>query len=187
MSTKLFVKNSVTIPALESVRSAARQSDDYWLWGGDNMLPEALALLSRRATTHRRIINDKADYISGKGFAFDENNAALQYITSQANGSGESLRNVMNRVAFDKALFGNAFLEVVTDASHSFLSFYHQDASKCRIARDSKHVILHHDWRHYKASEASQLPIYPLFEEYADGTLRSISHYKDYEPMFSHY
>jgi hypothetical protein len=31
------------------------------------------------------------------------------------------------------------------------------------------------------------LPLYPLFEKQEDGTLRSIVHYKDYEPMFNHY
>ena len=28
--------------------------------------------MARRSVTHRRIINDKADYISGKGFSCDE-------------------------------------------------------------------------------------------------------------------
>jgi hypothetical protein len=45
---------------------------DFWRWGDDNMFPAHLALMSRRSTTHRRIINDKADYISGKGFSLDE-------------------------------------------------------------------------------------------------------------------
>ena len=40
----------------------------YWRWGDDNLFPNALALMARRSTTHRRIINDKADYVSGKGF-----------------------------------------------------------------------------------------------------------------------
>ena len=48
------------------------QSDRFWRWGDDNLFPAALALMSRRSTTHRRIINDKADYISGKGFSCDE-------------------------------------------------------------------------------------------------------------------
>ena len=48
------------------------QSEKFWRWGDDNMMPYALSLMSRRSTTHRRIINDKADYIAGKGFSFDE-------------------------------------------------------------------------------------------------------------------
>ena len=47
------------------------QSDRFWRWGDDNLFPAALALMSRRSTTHRRIINDKADYISGKGVVCD--------------------------------------------------------------------------------------------------------------------
>ena len=43
--------------------SAARGK--VWSWGDDNMLPYALSLLARRSVAHRRIINDKADYIAG--------------------------------------------------------------------------------------------------------------------------
>ncbi|MEG2613232.1 MAG: phage portal protein, partial [Alistipes sp.] len=36
-------------------------------------------------------------------------------------------------------------------------------------------------------TQARTLPLYPLFEEQPDGTLRTMIHYKDYEPMFEHY
>ena len=163
------------------------ESKEFWRWGSDNNLPEALATLSRRSTAHRRIINDKADYISGKGFNYDVSVPLLENIVRRANGDGESLRQVLNKLAFDKSLFGNAFLEFVTDENHSFLSLYHQDATRCRIAKDSQHILLHHDWRHFRASEAVALPLYPKFEKQSDGTLRSIIHYKDYEPSFEHY
>ena len=163
------------------------QSDKFWRWGDDNMMPYALSLMSRRSTTHRRIINDKADYIAGKGFSFDEQQPLLSQIVKQANGAGDSLREVICRLAFDKALMGNAFLEVVTDEEHSFLALYHQDASRCRVARDSKHIIMHHDWSAFKQEEAVTLPLYPTFERQEDGSLRSIIHYKEYEPMFTHY
>ena len=78
-------------------------------------------------------------------------------------------------------------MEVVTDAQKSFLSLYHVDASTCRLARDEERVVMHHDWSQFRASEAVSLPLYPNFEEQADGTLRAVVHYKDYEPMFSHY
>ena len=162
-------------------------SDKFWRWGDDNLFPYARALMSRRSTTHRRIINDKADYISGKGFSCDASQRTLVEFIERVNGDGESLRQVMNKLAFDKSLFGNAFMEIVTDAGHTFLSLYHQDASRCRVARDSAHIVLHHDWRRFRADEARQLPLYPVFEDAGDGTLRSIVHYKDYEPMYSHY
>ena len=163
------------------------ESKEFWRWGLDNNLPEALALLSRRSTAHRRILNDKADYISGKGFNYDCSISLLGNIVERVNGEGESLRQVLNKLAFDKSLFGNAFLEVVTDEKHSFLALYHQDATRCRVAKGSDHIILHHDWSHFRASEACALSLYPRFERHSDGSLRSIIHYKDYEPMFHHY
>ncbi len=172
---------------LYSLSANKVESKDFWRWGTDNNMPEALALLSRRSTAHRRIINDKADYISGKGFNYDTTIPLLGNIVNRANGEGESLRQVLNKLAFDKSLFGNAFLEVVTDEKHTFLSLYHQDATRCRVAKDSQHILLHHDWSHFRASEALSLPLYPQFEKQSDGTLRSIVHYKDYEPMFEHY
>ena len=172
---------------LYALSASKVESKEFWRWGSDNNLPEALALLSRRSTAHRRIINDKADYISGKGFNYDATIPLLDNIVKRANGDGESLRQVLNKLAFDKSLFGNAFLEVVTDESHSFISLYHQDATQCRVAKDSQHILLHHDWSHFRASEAVSLPLYPKFEKQKDGSLRSIIHYKDYEPMFRHY
>lgn len=164
------------------------QSDKFWRWGDDNLFPNALALMARRSVTHRRIINDKADYISGKGFSCDEGHEPLlAAFIRRVNGDGESLRQVLNKLAFDKALFGNAFLEIVTDVEHSFLAFHHQDASRCRVARDSAHILLHHDWAAFNAAEARTLPLYPAFERQEDGTLRAMIHYKDYEPMFEHY
>lgn len=77
------------------LRVAGRSAADsklYWRWGDDNLFPNALALMSRRSTTHRRIINDKADYISGKGFSFDENVSVLAQIVECANDEGETLR-----------------------------------------------------------------------------------------------
>ncbi len=160
---------------------------EVWKWGDDNLFPLALAALARRSAIHRRILNDKADYISGKGFAFDKSRAKLTEMVDCANGSGESLRMVLNKLAMDKVLFGNAFLEVVSDPGESFLSLFHQDASRCRVGRDGKHIVMHHNWSRFKKSEAVQLPLFPDFEKAADGTIRSVIHYKEYEPGFSHY
>lgn len=185
--TRIAATRNHTEPLLGSVSSGRLPGDKVWLWGDDNMLPYALSLMARRSVIHRRIINDKADYIAGKGIAYDESVQLLGDIVKCANGSGESLRSIIARLALDEAMFGNSFLEVVTDAAHSFLTFYHIDASTCRLSRDTQHVVMHHDWRNYRQTEACTLPLYPNFEEQDDGTLRSVVHYKDYEPMFSHY
>ncbi|MBP3355811.1 MAG: phage portal protein [Rikenellaceae bacterium] len=179
------VADAAPRPLPASVRPTARQQ--VWRWGDDNLFPYALALMSRRSTTHRRIINDKADYISGKGFVFDPGNAVLALLVERANGEGETLRQVINKLALDKALFGNAFLEVVTDPERSFAAFYHQDASRCRVGRAGKGIVMHHDWRNFDADSARRVPLYPDFAPGEDGCLHAMIHYKDYEPMYEHY
>lgn len=188
MSNKSKVCGAVaSAPDPYSYRSAKVENDQFWRWGSDNRLPLLLSAVSRCSTTHRRIINDKADYISGKGFTYDSSIPLLGRFVESVNGFNESLRQLINKVAFDKALFGNAFVEIVTNADHSFLSLYHQDAVRCRVAKDSQHILMHHNWEQFKSSEAISLPLYPHFEQQSDGTLRSIIHYKDYEPGFNHY
>lgn len=188
IATRIVAPENRTEPLVGSGAAGGTTAvDKVWRWGGDNMLPMALSLLARRSVAHRRIINDKADYIAGKGFTCADSEPLLRYMVDNANGSGETLRAVIARIARDEALFGNAFMEVVTDASHSFLALYHIDASQCRVAHDSQHVVLHHDWSSFRMTQARVLPLYPRFERCDDGTLRSVVHYKEYEPMFSHY
>ena len=158
MSKKIATRVVATSNRSESLLGsegggASQTCDKVWRWGSDNMLPYALSLLARRSVAHRRILNDKADYVAGKGLVYDDN-PLLHHIATSANGSGESLRSVIARLALDEAMFGNAFLEVVTNEQKSLLSFYHIDASKCRIANDSKHVVIHHDWRNFSAKDA---------------------------------
>lgn len=158
-----------------------------WSWGADNLFPAALTALSQSSTIHRRILNDKADYIAGRGFGVAEDAVRLQFMLNNINGNGETLRSVLQRVAFDKCLFGNAFIEIVTDQRHSFVSLYHQDASKCRLSGDNQSIVLHHDWSKFKKNETQQIALYPTLQQMSDGTLRSMIHYKDYEPMTENY
>ncbi len=174
-------------PLLGSGMAAPGAVEKVWNWGDNNMLPCALSLIARNSVAHRRIINNKADYIAGKGVTCDESLGMVRQLIARANGTGESLRSVIARLALDESMFGNAFMEVVTDADRSFLSLYHVDASKCRLARDNRSVVMHHDWAMFRSSEAVSLPLYPDFEQQPDGTCRAMVHYKNYEPMFSHY
>ncbi len=186
ITQRVFVARNTAQPLI-SAASPAGAAKEFWRWGDDNLFPAALSAISRTSVTHRRILNDKADYISGNGFSADSAIPALTDFAAVANGDGESLRRVISKLSHDKMLFGNAFLEVVTDPSGSFLSLYHQDATRCRLSREGSHVILHHDWSRYRPDQAARLPLYPAFEASGDGCLRSVIHYKDYEPAFSHY
>lgn len=177
----IFAKNAATAPM--SSASSARTIKEVWRWGDDNLLPVALSSLSRASVTHRRILIDKADYISGRGFKCDE--PIVSDFVTCCNPINQSLRSIVQRLAFDKCLLGNALLEVAVRDGQ--IALWHQDASRGRLAKDRQHIVLHHDWAKFKVEESRSLPIFPLFEEQADGTMRTLIHYKDYEPMFENY
>ena len=89
MKTKTETNRSpLGFPSGSFPERPARRETGYWRWGSDNLFPNALAAMSRLSTTHRRIINDKADYISGKGFVCDRENPALIGLVERANGCG---------------------------------------------------------------------------------------------------
>ena len=164
-------------------------SGDWWRFGSDNLFPQAVALLNRKSTVHRGILNSKTKYIAGKKIVCDEKDIRLSAWLKDCNANRETLRDVIAKVVFDKLAFGNAYIELVTNGRGSFLNIYHQDATKARLARDGNSVYLFHDWRKAltEKTEMKRIPIYPTFEDTGDGYLRSIIHIKEYEPEFENY
>ena len=177
------IKNSITDDAF--VLASTVTSKDFWRFGKDNLLPYSLAFMARSVPTHRRIINDKTSYTLGQGFTCDEKNKDLLAIIERANRN-ESLYNVMDNVLLDYNMGGNAYIEVITNARKSFMVFYHQDFTKCRLNKEKNGVILNSDWIYNNKSKWEELPLFPQFK-FKDGFMRSIIHIKDYEPMFQNY
>ena len=185
-SKKKGVKIANSIPiGSDILRPASSASNGkIWTWGADNLFPQRLGLLARSNSIHRGIMKSKADYIAGRGFAFDDKNTALQRIVERANGE-QSLAEVLKRAIYDKVLTGNGFLEVVI--AYGQVLFFHQDATRCRAVKNSGHIVISKDWANHLTQYDVTLPLYPAFELQKDKTMRSIIQLKDYEPMFQHY
>lgn len=183
----LAIINAANPTDLFPIRKDSNVSD-LWTWGADNLFPWYLEKLARRNAVHRGIINSKADYISGRGFTYDDTNPALDRFVRRCNGT-QSLREVMERIVYDRVLTGNFFLEIAIKGSDVLL--FHQDATRCRLSQpdkdgDSK-VVISLDWKSHNAAYDKTLPIFPKFEKDMDGVMRSCLHYADYEPSFLHY
>lgn len=161
----------------------------WYLFGSDNLFPQALAALNRRSPTHRGIINFMVIYIAGDRF-FTEDKELEKYL-KLVNNENESLKKVYKKLVLDKRGQGNAYLELVTDNNRSFLNIFHKDATKCRVSRKPEnHIMLHPDWSKVEQSmdKIIEIPIYPEFSKIKDSNnLHSIYHFKKYEPEFQHY
>ena len=139
--TRIAATRNHTEPMFGSAVGCKLLHDKVWLWGDDNMLPNVLSLMARRSVTHRRIINDKADYIAGKGIAFSESIPLLGDIVGRANGSGETLRRVIARLALDEAMFGNAFLEIVTDEKEATGTMVQYDSLRVEYPKTADNIF----------------------------------------------
>ncbi len=158
-------------------------------FGDNNLFPNALAMLNRRGSTHRAIQFYKSIFTIGNGFRADDNIQVLQDLIKMVNGDMESMRKMYKKLIRDFNGFGNSYMEVVTDSNRSFLSLFHRDATKIRLAKNIDAIIIHPNWRRYRGHQGLQtvIPLYPEFEESDDGMLHSIVHFKEYEPEFVHY
>lgn len=180
------VANSVPIAGDVFKPATSANNGKVWTWGADNLFPQRLGLLARSNSIHRGIMKSKADYIAGRGFAYDDKNIALQRVVTRANGQ-QSLAEVMHRAIYDKVMTGNGFIEVVI--AYGNIVFFHQDSTRCRVVKadSDTHIVISKDWASHQPEYDVTLPIFPNFELQKDKTMRSIIHLKDYEPMFMHY
>lgn len=164
---------------------------DWVVFGSDNLFPQAIAYLNRKAAVHRGIINNKTTYITGKGFICDEKEKELFDLLINCNSEGESLRKVYKRKVYDKQSYGNGWLELVTDRKRTFLNFYHHDATKCRVGKNKLkgYAVLHPNWSNVNNSKnkLKAIPFYPNFEKGEDGNLHAMIQIKDYESEFVTY
>lgn len=185
---KYDVRNAAPAPNFSLLEGVNDYGGELWRWGDDNNLPLRLERLARANAIHRGIINSKSNYIAGKGFICDDKNAALLDIVERANGT-QSLAEVVRGIIYDRALFGNYFIEIAVCKGRPL--FFHQDASRCRVSKPDNEglqsVIISKDWANHNKSYDKSLPLYPRFVKDESGVMRSIYHSFDYEPTFEHY
>lgn len=164
-------------------------------YGDKNDYPDYLLDMFDRSSKHGAIVRGKANFISGKGFAFvDENTPAddkANQIIKKTNNSGESLSDVTKKVALDLELFGGAYLEVLYSKKGLVSEIYHVDFSKIRVSKDLKKFYFSEEWtKEYcgRIVENSQ-PVYeeiPAFNA-ANPKGKQILYIREYTPKMSTY
>lgn len=164
--------------------------DAFRQFGQDNLFPQALAMLYRRGVAHRAIQYYKRIMTIGQGFVADENDRFLQDLIKSVNGR-ESFASVYGRLITDHNGFGNSYMEIKTDSTGSFVSFFHHDSTSVRLARGRDAVIIHPAWRSFQGHQdlADVIPLFPTFEPDPNdrSKVRSVVHFKQYEPEFKFY
>ncbi|MFI3298300.1 MAG: phage portal protein [Rikenellaceae bacterium] len=181
---KIFIKNSTLNPIFSlNTSSYSLKNNEIWKWGKNNLLPLALLEISHNSPAHRRIVQDKANYIAGAGYKCDD--PRVEKFAMCCNSNYETLRTITHKLALDKTIFGNALLEVAYKDGK--IALWHKDITQARLLKDKTHVVINPSWSTFQPNESLTLPIYPNIEKFSDGSLRTSILLKDYEPMFDNY
>lgn len=186
------VKNPPVIQPVRDKSLVQRVIRNVVPFGANNLFPNEVAALLRRAKVQRGIINDKVSYFAGAYFT-SEDQAFLDWekTAGRADGQIVSFFEVHKRLQMDKRSGGNAYLHIITDQRKSFLQFQHLDWTKCRVNRENE-IVINDDWVYVLNQEGERrIPLFPDFvrneKMFGDNLFHSVIHFKDYEPEFTWY
>lgn len=126
----------------------------------------------------------------------DDSLSRIEDVISQVNLHGQNLQEVLAQLAFDYDAFGNSFCEIVKGkvGSEPFTYIYHVPVYNVGIRKAEadqiiKSVGIYDNWEEvplttdgvfYESEGFREVPIYPDFKKFEDGTQRSVIHVKQY-------
>lgn len=177
--------NSVPTPTEGGKKqSLIGSNEDYIPFGSDNLFPQAVAAMSRKAVNHRAILTNKTIFVSGEEVTTQDSRTEA-YI-AEVNNKDENLKDVLDKSFRDYNEGGNVYIEVVKDGKA--LNLFHKDWTIARLRKDGKAVFFHPNWANVRQEKDKlvEIPIYPEFAQ-VEGKQRSVIHIKSYEPQFNFY
>lgn len=122
-----------------------KKNQEWVSYGEDNKYPSHLLSLLNTSAKHNAIVNGKANFIAGKGIVFEDD--AKQYLADQSiNRSGETINDILEKVALDIETFGGCYLEVIYNPFGTATSLYHIDYSKVRSNCDNTYFYVSEQW-----------------------------------------
>ena len=122
-----------------------KKNQEWVSYGDDNKYPSHLLSLLNTSAKHNAIVNGKANFIAGKGIVFEDD--TKQYLADQSiNRSGETINDILDKVAIDIETFGGCYLEVIYNPFGTATSLYHIDYSKVRSNCDNTYFYISEQW-----------------------------------------
>ena len=143
MSEKLKM-SVLSVPNVTTTRFSEKvmNTNDYVSYGADNKFPDYLWQKYTDCATHQAIINGKVDYILGNGLTDGD---------KIVNSKGETLYEVVKKIALDQQIFGGYAIQVVYNRGGEIADIYWADFTKLRLSKSEKQVYWCDDWNGYQA------------------------------------
>lgn len=177
---KVLSKNSVAFAALapyvESNIVSAKEEEirgkDFISWGDSNSFPNYLYDLYSNCSTLQSIINGTTDFVVG-------NDAICNVVgfENKMNKKGETLEDILGRIATDYLIYGAFALQVLRDIQGRISEIYWVDVNKLRSDKKNEIFFYSEDWS--KSYGRVQYLKYPKFKPTDINNASSIFYYKN--------
>lgn len=143
---------------------------DFISWGENNQYPKFLWDLYSNCSTLQTIVNGTADYVCG-----DEIICNVPNFQSQVNKKGETIGELIAKIAVDYIIFGSFAIQVIRNINNEVSELYWIDINKLRSDEKNEVFYYSEDWN--KSYGRVKTIIYPKFNS-KDSNPTSIFYFK---------
>lgn len=143
---------------------------DFISWGENNGYPQFLWGLYNDCATLQTIINGTSDYVVG-----DDITCTVQGFERVVNKQGETIKDIIQRIAVDYILFGSFAVQVIRNVMGNVSEIYWVDINKLRSDEKNEVFFYSDDWA--KSYGRVKYLVYPKFNP-KDSNATSIFYYK---------
>lgn len=154
-----------SIPSFSEVDARGK---NYVYWGEDNCIPNYLYDLFTSVTTLRSIINGTSDFVSGDDVIVNVNG-----FEKEVNKTGTSAFELVNDIARDLLIYGNAFVQVIRNKAGGIGELYHLNSKYVRCSKKNDLFYYSEDFgKRYNRS--NKTVVYPKFVQEATDIATSV-------------
>lgn len=174
-------------------------TNDWVNWGSKNDFPDVLLQLLYNSSTHFRIVNKRKDLILGDGVVVEKttnkNAIATENFIQKINRNGETLEEIIDKIAFDFVTFGQSALQVIWGAGGNRITeIFHFPVNNIRYGKKDKYGNINRyfyseNWKKFKLKEFEPFactPFSPIPEIIAQSPTQILL-IKPYSPGCSYY
>jgi len=174
---------SIGFSEYSNPKFAEKKNQDWITYGDDNKYPYHLLNLLNTSAKHNAIVNGKANFIVGSGLQWEDEQ--YQYLAEKdINRAGESINDILAKIALDLEVFGGCYLEVIYNTFNEPVSLYHIDYAKVRSNVDNTEFYISEQWE-TKGKPDDIVTIKAYDGENTEG--KKIIYLKEYRPNVNTY
>ena len=174
-------------------------TNEWVNWGVRNDFPDVLLQMLYNSSTHFNIVTKRKDLILGDGVVIkkstQKNEILTQNFIDNINRYGESIDELIEKIAFDFVVFGQSAIQVIWGiGGNKITELLHIPVNNLRYEKKDEYGNINRyfyseNWKKFRVEQYCPIPITPFstIKEIVDISKTQILLLKPYSPGCSYY